>query len=94
MPASSAEAWSGLRASTNGSSVSIDTTFSRKASNRGGWIGEGFASHGDVLNQTVLYDRRYGFALLSGDRHATRLMEIMEVEGYKPHKSIKMKMSV
>ena len=29
MSTSSAEAWSGLRASTNGSSVSIDTTFSR-----------------------------------------------------------------
>ena len=42
MSASSAEAWSGLRASTNGSSVSIDTTFSRNASNRG-WIGEDFA---------------------------------------------------
>ena len=42
MSASSAEAWSGLRASTNGSSVSIDTTFSRKAFNRG-WIGEDFA---------------------------------------------------
>ena len=42
MSASSAEAWSGLRASSNGSSVSIDTTFSRNASNRG-WIGEDFA---------------------------------------------------
>ena len=42
MSASSAEAWSGLRASTNDSSVSIDTTFSRKAFHRG-WIGEDFA---------------------------------------------------
>ena len=54
MSASSAEAWSGLRASTNGSSVSIDTTFSRNASNRG-WIGEDFAVrnssgfHGECL---------------------------------------------
>ena len=30
MPASSAEAWSGLRASTNGSSVSTDTTSQQK----------------------------------------------------------------
>ena len=42
MYSSHAEAWSGLRASTNGSSVSIDTTFSRKAFHRG-WIGEDFA---------------------------------------------------
>ena len=42
MSSSSAEAWSSLRASTNGLSVSVDTTFSRNASNRG-WIGEDFA---------------------------------------------------
>ena len=54
MPVSSAEAWSGLRASTNGLSVSVDTTFSRNASNRG-WIGDGFADrtssgvHGECL---------------------------------------------
>ena len=42
MLASHAEAWSGLRASSNGSSVSIDTTFSRNASNRGR-LGEDFA---------------------------------------------------
>ena len=40
--ASHAEAWPGLRASINGLSVSIDTTFSRNASNRG-WIGEDVA---------------------------------------------------
>ena len=42
MSASHSEAQSGLRTSSNGSSVSIDTTFSRKASNRG-WIGDDFA---------------------------------------------------
>ena len=42
MSASSSEAWSGLRAFSNGSSVSIDTTFSRNASNRG-QLGEDFA---------------------------------------------------
>ena len=83
MPASSAEAWSGLRASTNGSSVSIDTTFSRNASNRG-WIGEDFADRnssgftGEYLPNTwrtsgQMFGRRRTTCLYGGRRFPSGL---------------------
>ena len=83
MPASSAEAWSGLRASSNGSSVSIDTTFSRNASNRG-WIGEDFADRnssgvpGEYLTNVCrtsgqMFDRQRTSCPHGGRRFPSRL---------------------
>ena len=59
----------------------ISSTFKTE---KGPRIGMGFASHGDVLNRTILYDERYGFALLPDVRHITRLARIVGVEGAKP----------
>ena len=80
MSVSHAEAWPGLRASINGLSVSIDTTFSRNASNRGR-LGEDFAGRGFI---SVLARVRYlsaaahmatkGLTRQLFEKHARRLM--------------------
>ena len=59
----------------------ISSVFKTK---KGPRIGKGYDTHGDVLNRTLLFDERFGFALLPDARHITRLARTTGVEEAKP----------
>lgn len=59
----------------------IEGNFATKTQPR---IGPGYSSYGAVLNRTILFNDKIGYAILPDCRHSAKLVELCEVEKAKP----------